>query len=189
MHKIIEILLALIAVLFLAAALSLLVGLVSSQRATGAGRPDPCGLTLDLTPEAKQRLARGDLRDLSRTIWAESRGESLCGQIAVGYVALNRTIQDPATWGTTVSAVVRKPDQFTPWSGKASRARLEALNVSDPAYLTAVLAASLVLSGAVQDPTQGAVFFHSLTLVPPGWARHAGKPVVIGKHLFYGRRN
>lgn len=188
MKPLIDILLALAAVLFLAMALALLVGLVRPVHAVGASRPDPCRLILDMTPEAPRRLAPADLADLSRTIWAESRNQNLCGQIAVGFVALNRTIQDPATWGTTVSAVVRKKDQFTPWTGKANRARLMALDVSDPSYLTATLAASLVLSGAVQDPTQGAVFFHTLTMVPPRWARKAGKPVVLGHHVFYGRR-
>ena len=63
-----------------------------------------------------------------------------------------------------------------------------ALDVSDPAYLTATLAASLVLSGAVQDPTNGALWFHTLAMVPPRWAKKAGNPVVIGRHVFYGRR-
>lgn len=188
-RTLLDVLLAIAAVAFLALALALLLRLVAPVHASGAGRPDPCQLILDMTPEAPRRLVKGDLRDLSRTIWAEARGESLCGQIAVGFVALNRTIQDPATWGTTVSAVVRKPDQFTPWSGKASRARLMALDTSDPSYLTATLAASLVLSGAVQDPTQGALWFHTLSMVPPRWARNAGKPVVLGSHLFYGRKN
>jgi uncharacterized membrane protein len=188
MKHVFDVLLAIAAVAFLALALALLFRLVQPVHAVGAGRPDPCQLILDLTPEAPRRLAPADLADLSRTIWAESRNQSLCGQIAVGFVALNRTIQDPATWGTTVSQVVRKKDQFTPWTGKAARARLMALDVSDPTYLTASLAASLVLSGAVQDPTQGALWFHTLSMVPPRWAKRAGKPVVIGHHIFYGKK-
>jgi N-acetylmuramoyl-L-alanine amidase len=189
LKHVIDVLLAIAAIAFLALALALLLRLVSPVRAVSANRPDTCQLILDMTPEAPRKLAPSDLADLSRTIWAEARSETLCGQIAVGFVALNRSTHDPATWGSTVSAVVRKKDQFTPWAGKASRARLMALNVSDPSYLTATLAASLVLSGAVQDPTQGAMWFHTLTMVPPRWARHAGKPLVIGQHLFYGRRN
>ncbi len=51
-----------------------------------------------------------DIEYLARTIWAEARGESTQGQLAVAEVVLNRLAT--GKWGSTVKAVVTSKSQF-----------------------------------------------------------------------------
>jgi spore germination cell wall hydrolase CwlJ-like protein len=123
------------------------------------------------------------LMDLARTVWAESRGEPVTGQLAVAFTVLNRLDRDPARWGRTVSQVVRKPSQFTVWSTPAKRRRLMALSDATPGFARAKDVAELALSRKAKDPTSGAVYFHS-TKIHPRWARGL-TGVRIGHHIFY----
>jgi spore germination cell wall hydrolase CwlJ-like protein len=168
-----------------AALFGLLVAVVQGRTALAAAPREPCDLVLRAGDRPRFRINAGDLEDLSRTIFAEANNQSLCGKIAVGFVAVNRVEKDPATWGETVSAAVRKRHQFTPWTGARSRARLERLDELDAGYLEASLAASLVLTGSINDPSLGATYFHARSMVPPRWAKRMVRTVVIGGHVFY----
>jgi spore germination cell wall hydrolase CwlJ-like protein len=172
--------------LTIAFGLGLLARLITGVPAYGA-EPGGCALMLDTTPQPAIKLQASDLADLSRTIFAESRGEALCGQVAVGWVAVNR-LRQPETWGRSVSAVVRQPHQFSVWTGEARRRRLERLDETEPGYIVAQLAAAMVLSGAVTDPTNGAVYFTSAAITPPRWARGLPRQR-IGGHVFYRSRH
>jgi len=167
--------------------LFILASLVTGAPAYGAGR-GACDLTLDTGARPAFRLAAGDLADLSRTVWAEGRGEPLCGQVAIAYVAINRAVTNPDAWGSTVSGVVRRRHQFSVWNTPKQRARLERIDETDAGYLQAQLATSLALSGAVADPTGGATYFVSARIAPPRWARRM-TALRIGGHVFYRNKD
>lgn len=173
-------------VLTIAALLGLMAALIAGHPAAGAA-PDQCALVNIARSPPLQGLEPKALADLSRTIWAEGRGESLCGQTAIGFVVVNRIASNRDEWGYSVSEVVRKPNQFAVWNGAKKHRRLMLLDQSDPAFRTAQLAAALALSHAVSDPTGGSTHFIATRIKPPAWARHMIARR-IGRHTFYKAR-
>jgi N-acetylmuramoyl-L-alanine amidase len=128
-------------------------------------------------------LEPGDIRALAEVIYGEARGESWCGQVAIGWVVVNRIKVDPKTWGATVAQVVNKPNQFSAF-GKAdpNLKRMKRADESEHAFFTASMAALSVLSGA-PDPTGGATYFHTRGILPD-WARTTVVTQRIGDHVF-----
>jgi N-acetylmuramoyl-L-alanine amidase len=128
-------------------------------------------------------LEPGDIRALSEAIWGEARGEGWCGQMAVGWVILNRMIQDPKTWGATIHQVVTKPNQFSSFGRKDPNSKkMKRADESLDSFYMAQQAALAVLGGAA-DPTGGAVYFHHRNMLP-GWARHTVVTARIGLHIY-----
>ena len=117
-----------------------------------------------------------DLYWLSRIISAESRGETLTGQIAVGNVVLNRV--KSAEFPNSIPAVIfdRKHDvQFTPVSNGT---------VYLPPTAQSVEAAKRALSG---ESTAGrAMYFYAPALSQGVWI-NANRTylMTIGCHRFY----
>ncbi len=94
-----------------------------------------------------ERYSEEDLILLARLIYAEARGESLEGQIAVGAVVLNR-VASPLFPGT-IRDVIYQPNQFIPVNN--------GLSLSYTA--TNLEAARRALRG--EDPSLGAIFFYN----------------------------
>ena len=118
----------------------------------------------------------GELYWLSRIISAESRGEPLAGQIAVGNVVLNRVASDE--FPDTVRGVVfdlHDGVQFEPVSNGTV--------YLDPAD-SSVQAAKLALSGA--EPVGACMYFYAPALSPGTWI-NANRTyyTTIGCHRFY----
>lgn len=113
---------------------------------------------------------------LARIIHAESRGESLLGQIAVGNVVLNRV--KSAYYPNTIYSVIfdRKYGvQFSPI--------LDGSIYNTPSY-NATLAAKICLEG--YDITGGAFFFLEPRLATSSWIpRTREYAFTIGNHDFY----
>ena len=126
---------------------------------------------------------------LARTLWGESRGEQLAGQIAVAWTIRNR-VNDGKTrswWGEGYAGVCLKPYQFSCW------------NKSDPNYLylsgakpipfrelaQAKIAADQVLAGKVPDPTGGATHYYATRIKAPAWAANAKQTLKLGGHVFF----
>lgn len=113
---------------------------------------------------------------LARIIHAESRGESLLGQIAVGNVVLNRV--KSAYYPNTIYGVIfdRKYGvQFSPI--------LDGSIYNTPSY-NATLAAKICLEG--YDITDGAFFFLEPRLATSSWIpRTREYAFTIGNHDFY----
>lgn len=143
------------------------------------------GLVTGRPAQAAELCRSADCHDLARMVWSESRGEPWVGQIAVAHVAINRL--RVGTWGSTLSAVIRQPKQFSAFNSRAGRQRLERLSDADPAYRLAQLAAVLALAGEAPDPTAGALYFHAASMKPPAWSRRLA-PLRIGNHIFYRSR-
>lgn len=128
---------------------------------------------------------------LATAIYFEARGEPLLGQVAVGHVIMNR-VYDPYFPNDVCSVVQQgktyswKPDypiknqcQFSFYcDGKSDRPKdLEA-------YETARLIAFGVYLNKIDDPTNGAVFYHA-DYVEPHWAKQKYRIKQISTHIFY----
>lgn len=113
---------------------------------------------------------------LSRIISAESRGEPLEGQIAVGNVVLNRVAH--RNYPNTIREVVfddKYGVQFEPVSNGTV--------FNEPAELS-VLAAKMVLEGA--DTVGDCIYFYAPELSPGIWInQNAEYYTTIGCHRFY----
>ena len=113
---------------------------------------------------------------LSRIISAESRGEELRGQIAVGNIVLNRVAHP--NYPDTIHGVIFDENygiQFEPVSNKT---------VFDEPAQSSVLAARMVLEGA--DVVADCLYFYAPALSPGTWiTQNAQYHTTIGCHRFY----
>lgn len=130
---------------------------------------------------------------LALTIWGESRGEPVEGQIAVACVVRNRRLGHAAPtpeW----RAICLAPEQFScfnaddPNDGPIARAAAALMTGADtPDLAQALWIADGLIAGHVKDNTRGATHYLVTALLrshPPTWA--AGQPVLaaIGHHSF-----
>jgi N-acetylmuramoyl-L-alanine amidase len=114
---------------------------------------------------------------LAEAVYYEARGEPTQGRAAVAYVVLNRA--KSGEFPETPCAVVAEGCQFS----YRCDGRPESLAVRadrDAAFTTA----NAVLTGAVADPTNGALFFHA-SRIRPGWFESRTRVGEIGNHVFY----
>ena len=126
---------------------------------------------------AEDAPSKRALACLAEAVYYEARGEPTQGRAAVAYVVLNRA--ESGKFPETPCAVVAEGCQFS----YRCDGRPEAL--ADRADRDAAFAtAKAVLTGAVADPTHGALFFHA-TRANPGWFKSRTRVAKIGKHVFY----
>lgn len=120
----------------------------------------------------------------ARTMWAECRGEPLDGQTAVAHVLLNRKAS--GRWGASLATVCVAPLQFSCWNASdPQRLRMVALADDDPA-LAHMFSILKNAERAAKDPTGGAMFYFSDSMiVPPKWAAGMHFITKIGHHQFY----
>ncbi len=120
-------------------------------------------------------VSRKDLMLLARAIYAEARGESFEGQVAIGAVILNRT-RDPH-FPDNISEVVFQRNhnlyQFSPVADGT-------INLCPDK--TAIEAAIKALEG--YDPTKGALFFYNPRIASDRWIRTLPVLTKIGSHIF-----
>jgi spore germination cell wall hydrolase CwlJ-like protein len=129
---------------------------------------------------------------LARTIWGESRGEGETGMIAVACVVLNRVRESQEIggihwWGRDIVSVCRARAQFSCWNpGDPNRAKLLAVDLSDPEFRLARKVAEDAVAGDLDDPTFGATSYKLASLPwPYSWGHFRTPLVTIGKHAFY----
>jgi spore germination cell wall hydrolase CwlJ-like protein len=133
-----------------------------------------------------------DIDTLARTLWGEARGEGEAGMIAVAAVILNRvTVSQEHDgrywWGHDVTTVCRAQAQFSCWNpGDPNRAKLLAVDESDPQFRRALDIAAEAAAGRLADPTFGATSYKVDSLPwPHGWGHPRLPLVTIGRHAFY----
>ena len=135
-----------------------------------------------------------DVDILALTVWAESRGEPVEGQIAVANVIKNRVAL--GRWGGSFEAVCRAPMQFSCWNEGTDanhQALLALANLVtsghepvDPRFAQARWIAAGIASGALLDNVRGATYYHVRTMNPfPRWALGQIPCASLGAHLFY----
>lgn len=124
----------------------------------------------------EQSWTEEDFYWLSRIISAESQGESLAGQIAVGNVICNRVASDE--FPDTVKEVVfdrKNGVQFEPVSNRT---------IYNEPTAQSVLAARLVMAGA--DAAGDSLYFFNPALSQGSWVRaNRTYHMTIGCHRFY----
>jgi N-acetylmuramoyl-L-alanine amidase len=111
-------------------------------------------------------------------VWRESRGESLEAKRAVAHVILNR-VRLPG-FPDSISRVVLQPAQFSSFSKSDPNATKWPMP-DDPAWLECCA----VVDDPGDDPTGGAVLFHSPMTRLPKWALPEKRTVQIGAFTFY----
>lgn len=116
-----------------------------------------------------------DILLLAKMIYAESRGEPLNGQIAVGAVILNRlkSKQFPSSIREIIFQRTKDVYQFTPVSNGQ-------INLEPDR--SAFYAAERALKG--EDPTGGALFFYNPEISSDTWIKTLPVTKVIGNHVF-----
>jgi N-acetylmuramoyl-L-alanine amidase len=127
---------------------------------------------------AAQGMDDGDdqqLRCLATSIYFESKGEPLVGQLAVAQVILNRSKQK--RFGSSVCGVVTQPGQFSFVRG----GRVPDVDEGNRSYKTAVAVAKVALAEAWDSPAPQALYFNARRAPFSGKTRVAS----IGNHVFY----
>lgn len=112
-----------------------------------------------------------DLYLLAKCIYAEARGESYTGQVAVGAVILNRV--DSPSFPNTIAGVIYQKNAFTAVSDGQ-------INLEPDQ--TAMNAASDAVNG--WDPTYGCLYYYNPAVATSSWIFGRETVTVIGKHVF-----
>ncbi len=108
---------------------------------------------------------------LAKVIYAEARGESYTGQVAIGAVVLNR-VKD-SRFPNTIAGVIYQPWAFT--AVNDGQINLEPNN-------TAYQAADDALNG--WDPTYGSVYYYNPKTATSSWIYTTTYVTQIGNHIF-----
>jgi len=147
-------------------------GLTADGR-VGSKTAAAIGITLsgasNATSSAVYRSA--DHRLLSKLVYAEARGESYKGQVAVAAVVLNRVAS--SAFPNTVSGVIYQSGAFSCVSNSSIN------NTPDSSCIRAALDA---LNG--WDPTGGCLYYYNPNKTSDQWIRTRTVQTVIGNHYF-----
>ena len=112
-----------------------------------------------------------DVNLLARLIYAEARGETYSGQVAVGAVVLNR-VEHPS-FPNSISGVIYQNNAFTCKNDGQFN-----VDVADSAYS----AARDALNGV--DPSGGAIYYFNPSTATSSWIWSRPLIKTIGKHRF-----
>ena len=120
---------------------------------------------------ASAGIISADHRLLARLVYAEARGESYKGQVAVAAVVLNRVAS--ASFPNTISGVIYQSGAFSCVSNGA---------INNTPDNTAIRAALDALNG--WDPTGGCLYYYNPRATSDQWIRTRTVKTVIGNHSF-----
>ena len=128
---------------------------------------------------------------LAMNLYHETRGETLAGNIAVGYVTMNRVADK--RYPDTVCGVVHQAkyhgwDLVNPIKNRCQFSWY-CDGISDnpqdgKAMLESVILAQHIIDGTVTDISEGATHYHA-NYVNPYWAEDMFLVLEIDQHLFY----
>lgn len=133
-------------------------------------------------PDASAHTIEREQHCVAQAIYWEARGESRRGMTAVGWTILNRVFH-PDFPNTPCEVVYEggetPPCQFS-WycDGKSDRPR------DWHSWNHAMLLAARLLTDPPEDPTGGALYYHSSRIVS-AWHRTRPRLGRIGRHIFY----
>ena len=121
-------------------------------------------------------------RCLALALYWEAREEGREGMVAVAWTILNR--RHSSEFPHTICAIVKEggekpPCQFSFWCDGEPDDPQDA-----SAWKLAREVAKKMLTQPPRDPTDGALFFHSVE-VPNPWGKERTRTVKIGNHVFY----
>ena len=127
------------------------------------------GITLSSSSSNKQTSS--DLYLLAKCVYAEARGESYTGQVAVAAVILNRV--KSASFPNTIAGVI-----YQPWAFTAVHDGQINLEPNQTAYN----AARDAMNG--WDPTYGCLYYYNPRTATSKWIYSRQQVVTIGSHVF-----
>ena len=116
-------------------------------------------------------IISADHRLLSKLVYAEARGESYKGQVAVAAVVLNRV--ESSSFPNTISGVIYQSGAFSCVSNGS---------INNTPDSTAIRAALDALNG--WDPTGGCLYYYNPRKTDDEWIRTRTVKTVIGNHYF-----
>ena len=116
-------------------------------------------------------IISADHRLLSKLVYAEARGESYKGQVAVAAVVLNRV--KSASFPNTISGVIYQSGAFSCVSNGS---------INNTPNSTAIRAALDAMNG--WDPTGGCLYYYNPDKTGDTWIRTRTVKTVIGNHHF-----
>ncbi|MCH5142816.1 MAG: spore cortex-lytic enzyme [Clostridiales bacterium] len=137
----------------------------SAKVLDGAGSSNPS------SSSTSSNYTSSDLYLLAKCIYAEARGESYTGQVAVGAVILNRVRS--TKFPNTISGVIYQAGAFTAVSDGQ-------INLAPDK--TAMNAAQDALNG--WDPTYGCLYYYNPAVATSSWIFNRKTVTTIGKHVF-----
>lgn len=122
---------------------------------------------------------------MARTMWGEARSEGVEGMRAVGHVIKNRN--DKKTYfGKSIVEVITHDKHFSAWNvGDPNRAKMLAVDDSDPLFRDALALAKGIIDGVLEDITEGADHYYASFISPPYWVKDMQFIKQIRNHLFY----
>ena len=120
---------------------------------------------------ASASIISADHRLLSRLVYAEARGETYKGQVAVAAVVLNRVAS--SSFPNTISGVIFQSGAFSCVANGA---------INNTPDSTAIRAALDALNG--WDPTGGCLYYYNPKATDDRWIRTRTVKTVIGNHSF-----
>ncbi|MGZ8349626.1 MAG: cell wall hydrolase [Allosphingosinicella sp.] len=160
-----------------------------SLRAAGVPAPATTGAPLGVVAAPAAEIDVVDAHWMALTMWGEARGDGEAAMRAVGHVIENR--QRAARDGAFVTDTVSAAWQFSCWNpGDPNLAamqnvdRLRAGSREQQMWQAARRIAEEIMAGQSEDPTRGALFYHTAA-VAPAWSRGIAPVARIGRHLFF----
>jgi spore germination cell wall hydrolase CwlJ-like protein len=147
----------------------------------------PQGLDFRSKGESQAEFEERERRCLAIAIYFEARGEPVRGQVAVGQVILNR-VRSPlfpeTICGVVYQGQMQKGCQFSfTCDGKTDIPR------NDDQWALAQDISRQITAGDLWLPEVGYSTFYHANYVSPGWAGSMSKIDMIGRHIFYKKRN
>lgn len=142
----------------------------ASSPATAESLPD---LVAD---HASAATSDDEANCLATTVYYESHGEPLAGQLAVAQTILNRT--HSSRFPASVCGVVKQRGQFSFLRGGA----LPTPPQASSAWQTAVAIAEIARAGLYKQMAPEALYFHARR-VSPGWGKT--RVAALGQHIFF----
>ncbi len=112
-----------------------------------------------------------DVYLLAKAIYAEGRGESYTGQVAIGAVICNR-VKSPS-FPNSIAGVIYQPGAFT---------AVDDGQINLEPNQTAYDAARDAMNG--WDPTYGCLYYYNPAVATSAWIFNRKTVTVIGKHVF-----
>lgn len=130
------------------------------------------GVTLtSSTSSSSSTIVSADQKLLAKLVYAEARGESYKGQVAVAAVVLNRV--SSSSFPNTISGVIYQTGAFSCVSNGS---------INNTPNDTAVRAAFDAMNG--WDPTNGCLYYYNPGKTSDSWIRTRTVVTVIGNHYF-----
>lgn len=144
-------------------------GMNDSYNALNGGNKKPSGGSSG--GSGSSNYTSSDLYLLAKTIYAEGRGESYTGQVAIGAVIMNRVRS--SSFPNTIAGVVYQKGAFT---------AVDDGQINLEPNQTAYDAARDAMNG--WDPTYGCLYYYNPAVATSAWIFNRQTVTVIGKHVF-----